>query len=289
MSMVESSQVPKIRKDKIYLGSTLLEKMPKIEGVPTGIEGLDDLFFIIEPKKRGVTKKSLGGIPKYSVMQVTGINDTGKSIMVEQFAVTQAQRGQKVVFISVETPAIFTMQSLRLRAAALGYDFDKLSDNLILIDVATDSSLRENLPDLLATMSYAYDTFNAPFTVIDSITGLFENKEMTARTIIRRIYNLLKEHMQTALVVSQKRGSHEELTSEAAGGYAVGHILDGTMVLAKELINSPYKANLFKKKIGELIRLFRIDGCRLSAHDTDTHYMFITDTGLIEIGGSIVK
>lgn len=287
--MYGSTQVPKIRKDKIFIGKELVAKAPKIEGVPSGIEGLDDLFFIIEAKKKKIEKKSLKGIPKYSVLQVTGVSDTGKSIMVEQFAVTQAHRGEKVVFITVETPAIFTINSLKLRASALGYDFDKIDENLILIDVATDNALRENIPDLLATMSYAYDSYGAKFTVIDSITGLFENKEMTARSIIRRFYNLMKESFQTALVVSQKRGSHEELTAEAAGGYAVGHILDGTLVLAKELINSSYKANLYHKKIGEIIRLFRIDGCRLSAHDTDTHHMQITDTGLIVIGESIVE
>ncbi len=287
--MYESAQVPKIRKDKLIVGDKLVAKAPKIEGVSTGIEGLDELFFVIQSKKKKIQKRPLGGIPKYSIMQVTGINDTGKSIMVEQFAVHRAHEGDKVLFLTVETPAIFTINSLKLRADAMGYDFTKIDKNIIMLDVATDSGLRDNIPDLLATMSYAYDAYGITFTMIDSITGLFENKEMTARTIIRKLYNMMKEAYQTSLVVSQKRGSNEELTSEAAGGYAVGHILDGTMVLAKELINSSYKANLFKRKIGEIVRLFRIDGCRLSAHDTDTHYMEITETGLVRILESIVK
>jgi len=31
----------------VFTGSHALEKAPKLKGVPTGIEGLDDLFFIV--------------------------------------------------------------------------------------------------------------------------------------------------------------------------------------------------------------------------------------------------
>jgi KaiC/GvpD/RAD55 family RecA-like ATPase len=93
----------------------------------------------------------------------------------------------------------------------------------------------------------------------------------------------MKKWYQTAIFVSQKRSGHEELTAEAAGGYAVGHIVDGTMVLAKELIDSPYKAKMYKKSVGDIVRLFRIDGCRMSGHDTRTHFLEITETGLVRI------
>ena len=107
---------------------------------------------------------------------------------------------------------------------------------------------------------------------------------MLARNIVRRIFNFLKKWYQTALLVSQKRSGHEELTAEAAGGYAIGHIVDGTMVLAKELIDTPYKAKIYKTPVGEIVRLFRIDGCRMCGHDTKTHFLEITEEGLIKIG-----
>jgi KaiC domain protein len=165
----------------------------------------------------------------------------------------------------------------------MGYNFEEFEDNIILIDAASNSILRENIPDLLATLAYAIKQYHIKFTVIDSITGLFENREVMARSIVRRIFNFMKEWYQTALFVSQKRSGHEELTAEAAGGYAVGHIVDGTMVLAKELIDNSYKAKLYKKDIGDIVRLFRIDGCRMSGHDTKTHFMEITETGLVKI------
>jgi KaiC domain protein len=267
----------------IFKGSEALTKAPKLYGIPTGIQGLDDLFFIVTSEAGKVVKKNLGGIPAYSVFNITGVSDTGKSLMVEQFAVKQASVGEKVAFITVESPANFVVASLKLRAEAMGLNFSEFEDNIILIDAASSSRLRDNLPDLLATLAYAIQQYKIKFTIIDSVTGLFETKEMLARSIVRRLFNFMKKWYQTALFVSQKRSGHEELTAEAAGGYAVGHIVDGTMVLAKELIDSSFKAKLYKKEIGEIVRLFRIDGCRMCGHDTKTHFLEITETGLVII------
>ena len=274
---------PEVVKESIYVGGEALKKAPEIVGVPTGIEGLDDLFFTVKEVDGKLTKTSLGGIPKYSVFNITGVSDTGKSLMVEQFAVYRAHKGDRVAFITVETPANFVAASLKYRAMAMGYDFSEFEDNIILIDAASFSKLRENVPDLLATLAYAIKEYKIKYTIIDSVTGLFENKEMMARSIVRRIFNFLKKWYQTALLVSQKRSGHQDLSAEAAGGYAVGHIVDGTMVLAKELIMSQYAARVYGASLGELVRLFRIDGCRMSGHDTRTHFMEITDTGLIKI------
>ncbi|WP_456400079.1 KaiC domain-containing protein [Persephonella sp.] len=286
---VTEHREPRVVKESIFTGSKALEKAPKVYGVPTGIEGLDDLFFVVEVEDGKVVKKSLGGIPAYSVFNITGVSDTGKSLMVEQFTVEQARKGNKVAFITVESPANFVIASIKLRAAAMGYNFDEFEDNIILIDAASHSTLRENIPDLLSTLAYAIKTYHIKFTVIDSVTGLFENKEMMARGVVRRIFNFMKKWYQTALFVSQKRSGHEELTAEAAGGYAVGHIVDGTMVLAKELIDTSYKAKMYKREIGEIVRLFRIDGCRMSGHDTKTHFMEITETGLVRILDPVSK
>ena len=267
----------------IYTGSQALEEAPEIYGVETGVDGLDDLFFIVRERNGKLVKESLKGIPAYSVMNLTGVADTGKSLMAEQFTVYRASKGDKIAFVTVETPANFLVASLKLRAIAMGLDFNKFQDNIILIDAASSTRLRENIPDLLDTLAYVIKTYKVKFTVIDSVTGLFENKEMMARAVVRRLYNFMKKWYQTAIFISQKRSGHEELTAEAAGGYAVSHILDGTMVVAKELIDSSFKSKLYKKPLGDIVRLFRIDGCRMSGHDTRTHFLEITETGLIKI------
>ncbi len=275
-----------IIKEAVITAKEASKKAPKLEGVPTGIEGLDELFFIAEIENGKPVKKLLGGMPKYSVCNITGVNDTGKSLMAEQFAIYQAKE-HKVCFITVETPANFVVASMKQRAKAMNIDENVIDENIIFIDATSNYKLRDEIPTLLNTLAYAIKEYGIKFTVIDSVTGLFENKEMMARTIVRRIYNFLKKWYQTTILISQKRSGHDLLSSEAAGGYAVGHIVDGTIVLSKELIDSTYKARIYKKPVGEIIRLFRIDGCRMCGHDTKVRFLEITETGLVKIGKPI--
>ncbi len=276
-----------IIKDAIFLLKAAGENAPEIKGLPSGIEGLDELFFTTKLTPKGPQKTPLGGFPQYAVMNLTGISDTGKSLMVEQFAITQANNGLPVAFITVETPATFLAVSLKNRAQAMGIDYERVEERIIIIDAASYSILREEIPTLLATLAHSIKRYHIKVTIIDSITGLFEAKEMFARSIVRQVFNFMKKWYQTALFVSQKRSGHEELSAEAAGGYAVSHILDGAIVLSKKVIASTHDERLFKRPIGELIRLFRIDGCRLCGHDIDTHLMEIGETGLVKIGPSL--
>ncbi len=275
--------------DAIFTVSEAKEKAPELKGVPTGVPGLDDLFYVVEWKDKKPHRKSLGGIPLGCVANITGMPDTGKSLMAEQFAVKQASLGEPVCFVTVETPASYLSVGLEQRAKAMGVDFKEIEDKIIILDAASYARLREDMPTLLDTLAHVYRTYRVHRTVIDSITGLYEAKEMLARSIVRTIYTFCKKWYQTALFISQKRSSHEELSAEAAGGYAVGHIVDCTMVLSKELILSARAAQLYKVEVGEIVRLFRIDGCRMCGHDTRIHLMDITELGLVEIGPPLVE
>ncbi len=264
------------------------KEAPKLEGVPTGVEGLDDMFFTSVVKDGKAKKVSLGGIPKYAVINITGVSDTGKSLLVEQFAVKRASEGDRVVFVTVESPAPFVAMALKERAKAMGIeDTSVVDENIVLIDAASYTVLRESMQTLLDTIAYAIKTYKADYTVIDSVTGLYEAKEMMARSIVRQLFNFMKKWYQTALFVSQKRSGHEELSAEAAGGYAISHIVDCTMVMSKKLIITRYDESIYRRPIGDMVRLFRIDGCRMCGHDTDTHFMEITELGLIRIGPSL--
>ena len=264
--------------------SEIAKKAPKLEGVATGIDGLDELFFTSKIEEDRPVKIPLGGIPRYSVVNLTGVSDTGKSLMAEQFAVKQASIGNRTAFITVETPAAFLSVGLRGRASAMNVPFEKIEDNVIIIDAASYHVLREEIPTLLNTLAHVIKTYKVKNVVIDSITGLYEAKEMLARTIVRQLFNFMKKWYQTAIFVSQKRSGHEELSAEAAGGYAVSHIVDCSIVLAKKTILTMYDERIFGKPIGEMIRLFRIDGCRMCGHDTRTRIMEIDEMGLVHIG-----
>jgi len=276
---------PNIRpEDYVFELDELKGKAPKTFGVATGTK-LDELFFKLEydPEQDKYVKKPLGGIPYLSVMNVTGIPDTGKSLLVEQFALTQASLGYNVLFVTVESPAEFLYTSLKERSKALGLDFSKLEQHMIVLDASESSTLREDMKAFLDTMAYAIKKKSATVVAIDSITGLYEHKEMMARQIVRKVFNFLKKWRQTAMLVSQKRSSQGMETAEAAGGLAVAHILDGTIVLEKKMISTRWDVRLYGMPIGSLLRLIRIDGCRLAPHATETYVFEITDEGLIDI------
>ena len=263
------------------------KRVPKLVGIPTGVKGLDELFFVAKIENGKVKKVPLGGYPSLGVIHITGVSDTGKSLMAEQFVVEQASLGKKICFITVESPSAFLASGLRQRATAMGIKWEDIENNIVIIDAASHHELREEIPTLLDTLAYAIKTYNVKSTVIDSITGLYEAKEMQARSIVRRLFNFMKKWYQTAIFVSQKRSGHEEFSAEAAGGYAISHIVDCTIVLTKEIIMSKFAQSIYKKPLGTMVRLFRIDGCRLCGHDTRTRFFEITENGLVEIGEAL--
>ncbi len=261
----------------------LKTKAPKLFGIPTGTK-LDEMFYRVDVDESGkFVKKPLGGIPYLSVMNLTGVPDSGKSVLAEQFAVTQAGNGYKVLFVTVESPANFLYTALKQKSIVLGVDFSKVEENVIVIDASQSEELRENPKALLDTMAYAIREKKITNVIIDSITGLYEHREMMARQIVRQFFNFLKKWKQTGLFVSQKRSSQGSDTAEAAGGLAVAHIVDGTIVLDKKLIDNRWDVNLYGLPIGSVLRTVRIDGCRLCGHDSRTWVFEITDVGTINI------
>ncbi len=273
-----------IERGAIVTAGEAAERAPRLFGIPTGVEGLDDLFFVTRIEKGTPTRVPLGGLPSRAVINITGVPDTGKSLIAEQFAVKQASLGYPVAFVTVESPATFVTQGLMQRAAAMGVNWEEIENNIVLIDAASNTRLREDVDVLLDTLAYAIRAFDTKSVVIDSITGLFESREMLARNVVRRIFNFLKKWGQTGIFISQKRSTQEEESAEAAGGYAVSHIVDGTIVLHKRLIMKPWEEETFGVPIGDVLRTIRIDGMRLCGHDTRTHVMEITEEGLVKVG-----
>ncbi|RLG41613.1 MAG: KaiC domain-containing protein [Thermoproteota archaeon] len=276
--------LPKAFEDAIELAEEAGKRAPKLFGVPSGVEGLDDLFYKVEFTDEGVRRVPLGGYPYRAVMNITGVPDTGKSLMAEQFAVKQASLGYTTCFVTVESPSSFLARGLMQRSAAMGIGWEFVKRRIVIIDAASHKELREDLPTLLETIAFAIREYDVKSVTIDSITGLFEAREVLARSVVREVFNFLKSWGQTAILISQKRSGHREESAEAAGGYAVSHIVDGTIVLGKILVRNRWEENLYNKPIGTLIRTIRIDGCRMVGHDTSTHLLFITDEGLVKVG-----
>jgi len=257
-------------------------KAPKLFGIPTGTK-LDEMFYRIEKEEDKYVKKPLGGIPHLSIINLTGIPDSGKSVLAEQFAINQVNSGYKVLFVTVENPAHFLYMALKQKSEALNANFERVENNIVVIDASENDELRENPKALMDTMAYAIKERKTTNTIIDSITGLYEHKEVMARQIVRQFFNFLKKFRQTGIFVSQKRSAQASETAEAAGGLAVAHIVDGTIVLDKKLIESRWDVSLYGLPIGSILRTIRIDGCRFCGHDSQTWVFEITEYGTINI------
>ncbi len=136
-------------------------------------------------------------------------------------------------------------------------------------------------------MQFVIENKKAKITIIDSVTDFYEHKEMMARQIVREIYNFLKRWKQTAMLISQKRSGQGAETAEAAGGLAVPHIVDGSIVMSKRVIEKKYEASMYNIPLGQVLRTIRIDGCRLTPHSSETYVFDIDEKGIIEIKGSL--
>lgn len=260
----------------------LAEEAPKLFGVPTGTK-LDEMFYRLEEENGSFVRKPLGGLPYLSILNISGIPDTGKSLFAEQFAAYQSSKGYRVLFVTVENPANFLYSAIKEKCKVLNLDFEKAKANIFIVDASEEEELRENPKELMETMAYAIKEKKITNVIIDSITGLYEHREMMARQIVRQFFNFLKKWRQTGLFISQKRSAQASESVEAAGGLAVAHIVDGTIVVDKKLIMGQREANFYKKEIGDIIRLIRIDGCRISGHDSRTWVFEITELGTIKI------
>ncbi len=267
---------------KYYELKDLESKAPKLFGIPTGTK-LDEMFFRVEKEGDKYVKKPLGGIPHLAVMNITGVPDTGKSLLAEQFAITQANAGYKVLYVTVESPANFLYTAMKQRSEALGADFSKVESNIVVVDASESDELRENPKALMETMAYAIKEKKVTNTIIDSITGLYEHKEVMARQIVRQFFNFMKKYRQTGIFVSQKRSAQASESAEAAGGLAVAHIVDGTIVMDKKLVESRWDVKLYGLPIGSVLRTIRIDGCRIAPHDSRTWVFEISEVGTIGI------
>lgn len=255
---------------------------PQIMGISTGTK-IDELFYTIVYKNEKIIKQPLGGLPNLSIINIVGVPDTGKSLFAEQFAIYQALKDNKVLYVTVESPAIFLYNSMKIKAEYLNIPFNEVSKNIVVIDASSNTELREESKLLIDTMSAAIKENNTSITIIDSITGLYEHKEIMARQIVRIFFNFLKKFNQTGIFISQKRSSQQETSAEAAGGLAVAHIVDGTIVMDKKLIETRWDSQLYNMPIGSVLRTLRIDGCRLTGHDSRTWVYEITEGGTIKI------
>ncbi|MGB9638276.1 MAG: KaiC domain-containing protein [bacterium] len=239
---------------------------------------LDNLYYYYDTKEKKT--KYLNGIPKQGIIQIVGTNGTGKSLLVNNITSNVIQ-DKKVLYISTEILGEYVYYNIKQRCESLDLEFKE--DNLLIVDLARNTDYIYDINKFFKEIVEVLKNNRIELVIIDSLTAFYENLENKARLVVRQIYNFFKKWRKTGIFISQKRSSHEENSSEAAGGYAVAHILDSTVVMIKKIIQTKWDSEDYGIEKGKMIRILRIDDCRLCLHSTKEHLFRINEKGIIEI------
>lgn len=262
---------------KINLVSPSKENI-KIEPIDSGIDYINKLFYYVDFENNSPRLKVLGGYPKGAVVNIIGEADTGKSLLSQIAIVTNAYKGLKTIYVSIENPASYVSLSLQRLSFLKKINYQYILNNVKILDLSNQYSLSSNIDTFFKEFYYAAKNFD--ICVFDSVSGLYENKEVMARYIVRKIFQISKSLKLTCFMVSQKR-EDSPFSSRSAGGLAISHIADCNIVLTKIIISSPIEKRIYNSEIGEVVRIFRIDGCRLCGHSSKNHFFKINEYGLI--------
>jgi len=184
--------------------------LPRLQKVPTGIHGLDEI--------------TGGGLPLGRPTLVYGSAGSGKTLMGIEFlyrGVTQFN--EPGVFMSFEE----TEGELTTNVGSLGFNLKKLVDSgkLLIDHVAIERSEIEetgeyDLEGLFVRLGSAIDSIKAKRVVLDTIEVLYSGLTNTGivRAELRRLFRWLKDKHVTTIVTGE-RGGETTLTRHGLEEY----------------------------------------------------------------------
>ncbi|MBS7659177.1 MAG: ATPase domain-containing protein [Candidatus Bathyarchaeia archaeon] len=245
-------------------------------GFPTGTF-LDKLF--ITPEGR-----HLGGIPICGQFAITGLPGAGKSILVEEIAIRVAASGRKVLYVTAEdtwksaTPRFDLQSRMKQKADILGLDWDKIRENLFVLDTVAYPELRE-WNTFAETYRYVAEKEKIELVIIDSVTVL-ESYRGALKYRVMELARYNQVHGITALYVNQ-RSSEVWDSYDMAGGIGLAHNLDGTIIVDYGRVYWQDQQDDLKVNRGEFVRIVRVLDCRICNFERRRIKVDITPDGFL--------
>ncbi len=272
----------KIEKKEEKLSSLVLrpdaapEAKKPLLGFPTGT--FIDYFFLTPEGK------SLNGVPICGQFAITGLPGAGKSIIVEEIAVRVAASGRKVLFATAEdtwksaTPRFDLQSRLKQKADILGLDWNKIRENLFVLDTVAYPELRDwNI--FAETYRYVAEKEKIELGIVDSVTVL----EAYRGALKYRVMELARYNQVngiTALYVNQ-RSSEVWDSYDMAGGIGLAHNLDGTIIVDYGRVYWQDQQIDLAVSRGDFIRVSRVLDCRMSNFERRRIKIDITPDGFL--------
>lgn len=264
------------------LGSLVLkpdeaaEAKKPLVGFPTGT--FLDKFFI-SPEG-----KPLNGIPICGQFAITGLPGAGKSILVEEIAVKVASSGHKVLFATAEdtwkspTPRFDLQSRLKQKADILRLDWNKIRENLFVLDTVAYPELRE-WSTFAETYRYVVEKEKIELAIIDSVTVL-EAYRGALKYRVMELARYNQTHGVTALYVNQRSAETWD-SYDMAGGIGLAHNLDGTILVDYGRIYWQDQQIDLEAKRGEFVRIARVLDCRMCNFERRRIRVDITSDGFL--------
>lgn len=233
-----------------------LKKIPEIKSVDT-----KRVFERVETGIMGFDELIQGGIPKGSLILLTGGCGTGKSTFGVNFLVTGIEKyNEPGIYITMEEEPKGIVKQMK----QYGWDLEKYmkEDKLKFI-----STQLYDFDKLLIAIEDAVDQIKAKRLVLDSITvlGFYFKDEFKIRKAIMEMGRRLKKLGCTSLLISEIPEGSNKLSTFGVEEYVV----DGVIILY-----------LIKKET-TFLRAIAIRKMRGTNHSTKIHpIMFITPGGI---------
>jgi KaiC/GvpD/RAD55 family RecA-like ATPase len=186
----------------------LKPKQGKPEMVKTGIHGLDEILG--------------GGLPKDSIVLLSGTCGTGKSIFGMNFLIEGAIKGEPGIYIALEESPESNIEQMKL----FGWPVDELVKSKKLMILQPELY---NFDALLTTIEDSIERIKAQRLVIDaiSIIGMYFEDPYKVRKSILQLGALLKKMKCTTIAIDEVEEGEPSLSAYGVEEFVV----DGVIVL----------------------------------------------------------
>lgn len=276
----EITAIEKQSLEKLVVKPSLDEKIKDLKGFKTGTF-LDTMFL-------DSNGNQIDGVPFGSNCVLTGLPNTGKSLLVEEVVLNIANNGNKVCFVTseelfaTETKRMDLENRMKEKAKIVGLDWKKIHENLFVLDAVADAELR-SWHTFAKTYRTLVENNGIEFLVVDSLTLLEDSRGQ----LKYRLLELIKYGQRkgiTSILINQR--SKEEVDNFAmAGGISLSHIADVVFILDVKKVWSgdPQMKLDMGVKQGEIVNFFRILKCRLSRFKANYFQYEITVDGFVRL------
>jgi circadian clock protein KaiC len=224
------------------------------EIIPTGVKGLDEMFFG-------------GGFYRGSNILVSGTAGTAKTTLASCFAYEQCKRGERVIYFAFEESPDQLIRNMK----SIGMNLETFVKKGLLLIQATRPSLN-GLELHLLTLRKLIKEFRPTTVVMDPISNLISvGSSHEVRSMLVRLIDMLKINNITALFTSLSQQTESGMRPDLAEE-SVSSLVD-TWITVRDI-----------EGVGERNRGIYIIKARGMAHSNQVREFVITNKGIELLG-----